>query len=128
MNRYAIIISGSRRLRYGKHYLVMLHILEQYADAEQVIVIHGAQEGADMIADDAAKDMDFARLPIPYFGHLGKAGGPARNRCIIDTAVTLGKHGYIVKMHALPDAQSRGTHDAVAYAKTVGVFAEVHPQ
>jgi len=127
MNRWAIIVTGSRRLGYSKLKAV-LDVLAEYADAEHVIVIHGAQRGADDLARDAAAELGYDSIGIPYFGDLGVRGGPARNRCIVDVGVTLRSHGYKLRAHGFPDSESRGTYDCLDYARTKDVDCQVHPQ
>ena len=123
--RWAVIVTGSRRLVMEAHFPMIRADLEVYGFAEQVIVIHGDYEGADQIAKAAAKELGFDAWGVPYFGHRGRAGGPARNRCLVDLGVTLRKHEYGLRLHGYPDRDSVGTHHCVGYAKSHGVECAV---
>jgi hypothetical protein len=127
MNRWCVIVTGSRRLGYAKLPAVV-NVLARYSDAEHVVVLHGAYRGADDLARDAAAELGFADLGIPYFGHLGTKGGQPRNRCLVDAGVTLHVHGYKLRLHAFPDEDSVGTWGCVRYAESKGVECEVHRQ
>jgi len=123
--RWAVIMTGSRRLIAEEHGGVIRADLERYRSAEHVIVLHGAYDGADKIAEAAARALGFDPWGIPYFGWKQKAGGPARNRCLVDVGVTLRKHGYSLRLHGYPDADSVGTRQCIAYATSCGVECEV---
>jgi hypothetical protein len=43
----------------------------------------------DQWAGEVAKRLDIEVEAVPYFGHLGKAGGPARNRAMVERASVL---------------------------------------
>lgn len=123
--RWVVIVTGSRRLAGAEAFDLIRSDLQVYRGAEHIIVLHGAQEGADLMARDAARALGFDELGIPYFGHRGKAGGPARNRCVVDVGVTFRKHDYGLRLHGYPDAESVGTHQCIAYAKSHGVEHKV---
>lgn len=132
MNRFAIIISGSRRLGAQPHRDAIWAALSPYKfkNARHVVVLHGAQAGADEIADGYARKLAFDSVGIPYFDELDTPtqhpGGMARNRCVIDIGIVFLSTGlYEVDMYAFPDADSKGTWGAVRYAKSVGIEAEV---
>jgi hypothetical protein len=46
------------------------------------VVVTGQANGADSFADAAARELGMFVIRIPYAGHLGRSGGPARNTLI----------------------------------------------
>jgi len=138
VKRLVIIVSGSRRLHTREHH----HAIREYIKSKlgdrrhvQVVVLHGAQKGADLIADEAARDLGLDSWGIPYFSELDEPstkhfpGGPRRNECLVDVACVLrATKLYQVEMGAFPDAESRGTWHAIRYAKQNGIVAEVRKQ
>lgn len=142
--RLAIIISGSRRLRTDAHrdaissYLTELILVERSAQGgypQHVVVLHGAQKGADTIADEEARALGLDSWGVPYFRELDEPssrfypGGPRRNECVIGIACVLRDTGlYRVFMGAFPDVDSKGTHSAVKYAKTRRITADILKQ
>jgi hypothetical protein len=129
VNRWAIIVTGSRRLPDDEARRAMMRaILEEYRGSEQVIVIHGDQVGADKLAERVARELGFDTLPIPYFGDQGRQGGPNRNRCMIEAGLLLNLHGYRLRLHAFPDDESIGTVSCVALARRKHVPCREHPQ
>lgn len=149
--RIAIIISGSRRLRSDEHrgairgYLLgaaapQLSLTTKNARTiartrSHIVVIHGAQKGADEIADEEGRSLGLDSWGIPYFGELDDPakglypGGPKRNKCVVDVACVLRDTGiYRVIMGAFPDAYSRGTYSAVRYAQSCGLAVDIMKQ
>jgi hypothetical protein len=55
----------------------------------------------------------------------GKAAGPKRNAALADAAEAYARGPYVVQGFAVPDAESRGTHDCVAALMTRGVSVQV---
>lgn len=133
--RIVVIVSGSRRLHTRRHRLAIGEYLEQFNDYEKhshVIVLHGAQRGADLMAESKARSLNYETLGVPYFDELDDRkkkeypGGSTRNRCIIDVACVFKRTGlYRVVMGAFPDAQSTGTWHAVRYAEHKGITPEI---
>lgn len=65
------------------------------------LVIHGAAPGADTAAAMRAQSLKLPVASVPYFGHLGRAGGPARNRAMLAMLLGLKIHeGWLVKVVA----------------------------
>jgi hypothetical protein len=143
-SRLAIIISGSRDLYTVQHRAVIRTYLEDRAltvlrdtglRSEHTVVLHGAQRGADAIADEEARALHLASWGVPYFNELDEplkgfyTGGPRRNECVVDLACVLRDTGlYEVVMGAFPSAKSRGTHQAVEYANKRGITVDMRPQ
>lgn len=129
MNRWAIIVTGSRRLPDDEaHRAMMREILGEYRGVEHVVVIHGDADGADKIAERAARELGFDTLPIPYFTDQGRRGGPTRNRCMIEVGLLLNLHGYRLRLHAFPDDESIGTVNCLTLARRKHVPCIEHPQ
>lgn len=75
------------------------------------IMLHGAQRGVDELAGKIAADLGIAAAGMPYLSAYGKAGGPMRNKAIVQLALGMKKLGCHVAVHAFhPEIeQSKGT-------------------
>lgn len=136
-SRLVVVVSGSRRLRTAAHRTAIHSYLKRFwrQPFVHVVVLHGAQAGADSIADSEAMRLGFDRLGIPYFKELDEPrrqfypGGPKRNECVIDIARVLkDTRLYRAVMGAFPDDESTGTWRAVEYAAKHGIIADVFKQ
>ena len=114
----AVLITGQRTFSDGAR---VTRELAKLADA--TVVIHGEAPGADTLADLAAIELGLPRVRVPYFRHLGRAGGPVRNRVMLEILLGLKATGYAVQVIAFFDnpAASRGTKNMVEQAKAANV-------
>lgn len=115
--RYVVIVTGSRKwVDRGTIY----NRLAQYPRG--TIVLHGAADGADTIAHEASAHIS---VPHPYFGHLGRRGGHARNALLVALGVAYKLAGYCVIVEAFPMVGSRGTWNCVQQAEDAGLVVRV---
>ena len=94
---YRILVTGSRA--WADAYAVSFHLEAAAVDAlgREVIVVHGAAEGADMLSDTAAWDLGFTPE-----AHPADWDGPCRPEC---------KHG-----------PRRRRYDGTAYCPAAGDY------
>jgi len=91
------------------------------------VVVHGGAEGADYVAEVvAAGDAAMTPIALPYWGRLGKRGGPRRNDELVKLALLLRELGCEVTCHAFPLPDSTGTWDAVRKMRAAGIETVVH--
>jgi hypothetical protein len=79
-------------------------------------LVHGNARGLDRIARDVGFELGVEVVPVPYEGRLGAAGGPVRNRRMLDEW----RPQLVVAWHDDLDA-SRGTRDCVVQALERGL-------
>lgn len=93
---------------------------------EGTLVMHGAAHGLDTEAAILSQSLGLPVAAVPYFSHLGEAGGPARNRAMV--AMLLGLHiheGWKVKMLVfLPEPAPSVGGVTPRFAGTVGMMEE----
>ncbi len=73
-------------------------------------------------ADKIAGSIGFGKLnvwPLPYFGDLGKRGGPARNSCLLNILAQLSGSGFVCSVEAFPIGESRGTRGCIKMAEAL---------
>ena len=110
------LICGSRS--WGKPGLVDILVLGLKAVwRDDLTIIHGGADGADMAAHMAAcrHHIRFDRYPADWKQH-GKAAGPIRNQQMLDEG-----RPDVVFAFTNELASSRGTADMVRRAKAAGV-------
>src|SRR5690606_37505291 len=90
------------------------HAIDAYVQTlpDDTIVISGGAEGADQIAEIAAKHRGLKTISIPVLPHewdvVGKGAGMIRNQAIVDMA------GHVVAFHT---RNSPGTANTIERAK-----------
>lgn len=94
------------------------------------LVIHGGARGVDVISGLCAHRLGLPYCEVPYFSHLGKGGGPARNRVMAELLVGLAAQGYDVQVVAFkddldPKLRQGGTESMVKIAKSMGLRVKV---
>jgi hypothetical protein len=106
----------------------------QYTDRERIaqalaqypagtVLFTGQARGADTIADELAQARGFFVVRVPYAGHLGRSGGPARNGVIARTAQALAStYGRNAHCHAF--GSDRGTDGSVEIARRAGFLIQ----
>lgn len=127
-----VLICGSRTWQEGGP---VQAILRQYQAAGPVVLIHGAAQGADSVADYHARRLGIEVFPFPakwsehdenwcpgeWCRSSGKnycvAAGPRRNQQMLDEAVPHVAWAFIDK----PMGLLKGTPDMLDRARTRGV-------
>lgn len=104
----AVLVTGSRAWRNER---LITERLAPYGRG--ALVIHGGAEGADEIARRAAVGLGMVPITVPYFWHLGRAGGPLRNRAMVAMLRGLRDDGWRVAAEAFPLGESRGTRSCI---------------
>lgn len=76
-----LIVAGGREFKDYQLMIKHLHFYVEYHRSKKgIVIIHGAQRGADLMAHQYAVDWGVPVDPNPYDKRLGKKGPPARNR------------------------------------------------
>lgn len=106
---------------------VMKEVISQIPKGSTLI--HGAATGADQLAGDLWRD--WVRGPIivvPYFGHLGRGGGPARNIFMLKLLGLYRNDGSEVQVLAFhPNLkESKGTKHCINEAARLRFNLEVY--
>lgn len=114
MKRAAVLVTGSRE---WSDYRAIRDRMKLYPAG--TIVLHGAARGADSIAADLSREFGHNHWPLPYFGDLGKAGGHARNKCLLNLLCTLEGSGFDCSVEAFPMGDSPGTRGCIQTAKVM---------
>lgn len=98
--------------------LTILRRLKQLSG--EILVIHGAARGADILAGECAKELGFWVMEFPAdWDKHGKSAGPIRNIQMLNE-----KPQLVIAFH--PDlSKSRGTAHTVREAKKRGIETEV---
>jgi hypothetical protein len=96
---------------------------------ENSVIIHGAQRGADTIADKVAKELKFEAIPVEAnWQELGKAAGSERNSrmlALLKTACnTYHQPARCFSFHEEPSL-GRGTYDMVVKCIRAKVHTDV---
>jgi hypothetical protein len=112
----AVIVTGSKEWKDKKLIYDGLSLLP-----DDTIMIHGGCRGADLIADEMAKQyFRFIVIRIDYLGWLAEEGGPIRNSVMLDL---LKMYSYKVKtievigFHEDLWGRSAGTRNMINQAK-----------
>jgi hypothetical protein len=120
--KHAVLVTGDRNWTDP---VPIMKVLGRFPP--RTILIHGACRGADRIAGEVGEKLAFDVRPAPYIGGLGRAGGPVRNRNMVNDHVALRSEGYQCHVFAFhPDlANSTGTAGCVKLARKAGFDVEV---
>lgn len=118
-----IIGSGSREWKdYKPIAKVMRGIITRYG--LDFMYYHGAQRGFDQISAFQLNLLKHrTHTPFPYISELGKAGGMARNRLMLDTAL---KSDTNILLIAMPLENSIGTYGMINICKAAKVQIEIY--
>lgn len=112
-----VVVTGSRGWR---HYGIVLRALIQLP--RDTLVVHGGAEGADHLADSAARllGMPVKTYPVAEgdWQAKGRSAGPERNRRMLDTE----KPDLLL---AFWDGVSKGTDNCIKEAKRRGIETAV---
>lgn len=86
-------------------------------------IIQGGARGADLQAERFANVCGYPYARVPYFGYLGRSGGPARNKVMLDLLLGLREVGYQVEVIAFHTniTTSKGTKNMIDQADKANV-------
>lgn len=101
-----------------KDEIKVLDAVSQYPAGS--IVVHGEAAGADSFGDKAAPVCGMFRVRVPYAGHMGRAGGPGRNRLIGKIVIAL-RDTWGYEPVCLAFGGDRGTDSAIKVATNLGI-------
>jgi hypothetical protein len=121
-----IIVSGWRDATLETHKSVIWPVLSYHfqnskAPPAEWLLVHGNARGVDAIADLWAQHYTIEKQSYPYMSHLGRAGGPARNRIMVDEHLW---QNPIICAFPHPEL-SKGTYDLIGYAESKGLIIHV---
>lgn len=86
------------------------------------VLFNGDAEGADRVASTLAAALPMYRVLVPYYGPGGRAGGPMRNRLMVELAsawATMHDSPTVALACGSP-GRSSGTDDCVRHLKQAG--------
>lgn len=118
----AVLVTGDRN---WKDYALVGRKMGAYPPG--TLFLHGNAVGADQCCDEQCSSMGYPRMRMPYFAHLGRAGGPVRNRYMLEILLALQAAGTEVEVLGFHDniRESKGTRDMLTRAKKAGVKAKL---
>ena len=109
-----IIVCGSRHWTNVERIRRILAALPS-----DTVIVHGACQGADMIADTVAKQLGMETEPYPAdWGRYGRSAGPIRNKQMLDAGT-----GMVIAFHN-GLMQSKGTKNMVKMARDANVHVK----
>ena len=116
--KIAILITGSR------DWFNIAAIREQlslYDNYEEVVVIHGAANGADTIAGRISTDKQWPVFSFPArWAEHGRSAGPIRNQAMLKSLTNYRDAGWETVVKAFPLKSSVGTRDMMRIATKRG--------
>jgi hypothetical protein len=89
-------------------------------------LMHGDANGADTMAHLLCRDMHFVEVRVPYIKFLGRAGGPTRNKVMLQILLAC-KEIRTLRVEAFHTdlRNSLGTKDMVLRAKKAGLKGKI---
>lgn len=115
---YLVIVTGDREWGTDKDHALMLRVLKQYPAGSWLM--HGNQRGADLQSRELIDvfGLPLIEIRVPYIGFLGRRGGPARNKVMLQLAlgVSDARRVRVEAFHRSIDA-SKGTQNMIDIAK-----------
>jgi hypothetical protein len=128
-SRVAVLVTGTRsNSANARHHVEasIASVQQMHPDAEFGVLIHGACEtGVDAYAHEVGSLAGWYVWPLPYFGDLGKAGGPKRNLVMAAMLAGLKAAGFTCYALAFPDDESRGTRHCIRACEEAGFAVDV---
>ena len=118
------LYAGSRD--FTDYHLILHTMREQlhrcWTTGENLTIIHGAAQGADLLAAQAAAALGLEAEPHPaQWQEYGRKAGPIRNREMLESGID-NAHAFISK----PLEESKGTQHMVKIARKAGVPVTIH--
>lgn len=124
MTATAVLVTGGREYH---NVTKIREVLAKYPPG--TVIIHGDAAGADALCKSiATEEFSFPVITVPYFKHLGKAGGPARNTLMLKVLLGLASQGYEIHVEAFHSdiSKSKGTKNMCQQAHKAGLEVPVH--
>ena len=119
MTKFFSVISGSRE---WTDTILMAKVLRDIPD--DTLFVHGECAGADRHAAKILAGRCY-EVRVPYPSRLSYAGGPMRNRLMIEMAMVYKNAGYDVCVYAFPmpksKSKSSGTYNLIEHAQFAGL-------
>lgn len=106
-----VAVVGGRQMEH----LPVMDWMRAHLDREKHVVVTGDAQGADDAARRFCSDHGFVLVEVPadhLWKHYHNGAGMIRNPIVARLATE-----FVV---AFPDSESRGTHDTVAFAESIG--------
>jgi hypothetical protein len=118
---FRVLVTGSRTWKdYGRIYRRLAELGNADHGTQMLVVIHGdAPNGADALADRAARDLGYHVRKYPADWDLGKTAGKDRNGFMLRT-----EQPQVVL--AFWEDESSGTGDCIEKALDMGCYVEIH--
>lgn len=101
-----VIVTG------GRNFTDVNLVWEVLADLSPTLLVHGNCKGADKISSEYAELNDIPEKKYPYPSQHGRAGGPIRNKRMIDENLD----GILIAFEG-----GAGTKNCADYAKSKGL-------
>jgi hypothetical protein len=99
-------------------------------DLEGLIVVHGAQRGADSMSGEIAQELGASTIPMPAeWDAYGKAAGPIRNEQMKKILIRASKqYAQPVRCYAFHEDSKlgSGTRDMILRARNAGIRCNVY--
>lgn len=86
------------------------------------LVVHGGANGADLLARAVAATLRMPTCEVPYMGWLGRGGGPARNRLMVEIVERLCDEDVSWSGCCVAFGGDAGTDNCVRAARGRGLF------
>jgi hypothetical protein len=112
----AVLVTGSRDFTLKRE---VEFRMRKYPKG--TVFIHGNANGADTLCLIICLEDGYPQAQVPYFHWLGKGGGPARNKFMLDILIGLAFIGYKASVEAFPLPESRGTRNMIDQATKAGI-------
>jgi hypothetical protein len=110
-----VLVCGSRSVHRGHLHLVYNELVLM---PKNTVIIHGACRGADLVADEVARELGLTIEAYPAeWDRLGRAAGPLRNTKMLESGV-----GLVLSFW---DGVSGGTADTMKKARKMGIPVRV---
>jgi hypothetical protein len=118
--RKIVLVTGSRK--WTNRSLVEARLKHHLKGKPEILLMHGACKGADMLADEVGRALGYAVIPMPAnWDKQGDLAGHIRNTVMLDAVLAMQKCGWTVAVEAFPLSDSKGTVHMMKIAKQAGI-------
>jgi hypothetical protein len=118
-----VVVSGARVLKSDAPIRKALDLIQE----RQVLLMHGAAEGADKLAASYGHERGWTVIGFPAAWDIyDKAAGPIRNaEMLLEALKTSKRSGRELRLYAFPVTKSGGTRNCIAIARTFRIATTV---